>query len=145
MENSVKLPVVALIVAMFLVLFAGASIMVRTSESREVARQGGGQGDVARGRQLFAQLGCSSCHNINGRDGAGPALNGLYNTRRELATGETVLADDEYLRLAILEPNLHIAEGYQPNVMTSGITRIMDRLRQGDTTDALVAYIKTLK
>ncbi len=125
---------------------AAAGLVAACGNSvRTQAKNKGGQGAAARGQGLFTQLGCNSCHNVNGQPGAGPALNGLYNSSRKLANGETVIADEEYLRTAILEPDAQIAEGYQPGVMSLGIARVEDRLRQGNTTDALIEYIKSLK
>lgn len=109
------------------------------------AKNEGEQGAAARGQPLFTQLGCNSCHNVNGQPEARSALNGLYNSSRKLANGETVIADEEYLRAAILEPDAQIAEGYQAGVMSLGIARGEDRMRQGNTTDALIEYIKSLK
>ena len=80
----------------------------------------GGAGEVpmaAAGERLFNDLGCVTCHNPN--SGArGPALDRVYGSTVRLATGETVVADDAYLREAILYPAARVTEGYQPVMPT---------------------------
>ncbi len=73
------------------------------------------------------------------RQGRGPSLRGVYGSRVQLAGGQTVLADDAYIRESILNPNAKIVAGYKPNVMPSF---------QGQITEEgilqLVVYIKSL-
>jgi cytochrome c oxidase subunit II len=96
------------------------------------------QGSPAeQGERLYAQLGCASCHRLDGR-GPGPSLVGLFGTERLLDTGETVFADEAYIRESILEPNAKIAAGFQPIMPTY----------QGQVTEEqllqLIAYIRSL-
>jgi cytochrome c oxidase subunit II len=69
------------------------------------------------GEQLFTDLGCQSCHRADG-SGAGPSLEGLWGSQVELATGETVTADMNYVRQSILDPQAHVVAGYQPVMPT---------------------------
>jgi len=57
----------------------------------------------------------------------------------KLADGSTVLADDNYIRESILQPNAKIVAGYQP-VMPS-----FQGLVSEDQILALTAYIKAQK
>jgi cytochrome c oxidase subunit 2 len=97
-----------------------------------------GQTPVEAGKDLFeAKLGCASCHQQNDQ-GRGPTLTGVYGKEQKLTTGQTVLADDEYIRNSILNPTGQIVEGYQPIMPTF----------KGQVTEeqlvSLVAYIKSL-
>lgn len=68
------------------------------------------------GRNLWA-ANCASCHSIDGSDGTGPTWQGLYLNERNLANGQTVIADETYLYNAIVNPNSQLVAGYQANVM----------------------------
>jgi cytochrome c oxidase subunit II len=81
------------------------------------ASGGGAQGSLAeQGEKLFQQFGCSTCHLLD-QQGRCPNLRGLYNKPVQLANGQTVLADDAYIRESILDPNAKIVNGFEPNVM----------------------------
>ena len=97
-----------------------------------------GQTPVQMGQDLFQnKLGCASCH-AGGADQRGAKLEGIYNKEVKLVGGQTVVADDEYIRNSILNPSAQIVEGYQPIMPTF----------KGQVTEeqlvALVAYIKSL-
>ncbi|MGA8043182.1 MAG: cytochrome c oxidase subunit II [Terracidiphilus sp.] len=89
------------------------------------------------GERLFASLSCSACHNTR-PDARGPNLANVYGSRLRLANGQTVIADDAYLREAILSPSQHITQGFAPIMPTY----------QGQISEegviALVEYIKNL-
>ncbi|MGM0505992.1 MAG: c-type cytochrome [Bacteroidota bacterium] len=95
------------------------------------------EGDPALGEQLFGGQGCQACHSVDGSAGVGPSMAGLYGSERELASGESVTADEEYLHRAIVEPGAEIAEGYQ-NMMTP-----YGHLDESEIL-SLIEYIKTL-
>lgn len=89
------------------------------------------------GRELFANLACNTCHGEG--DGArGPNLDGLYGSEVELATGRTVMADENYLRNSILSPGSQMVAGYQPLMPTFQGQVSEEQLNQ------LIAYIKSL-
>ncbi|MCP4382262.1 MAG: c-type cytochrome, partial [Hyphomicrobiales bacterium] len=57
--------------------------------------------------ELVAMFTCDACHMINGEGGeAGPDLSKIGASR-----------DRNYLRLAIVNPNADIAEGFEPDMM----------------------------
>jgi mono/diheme cytochrome c family protein len=89
------------------------------------------------GEQLFGDLGCTGCHQQVDTQLA-PAVVGIYNEPRLLESGETIIADDEYLRTAILDPLTHIVAGYSP-IMPSYSGRVSET-----QLEALVAYIRSL-
>jgi cytochrome c oxidase subunit 2 len=89
------------------------------------------------GERLFASLSCAACHNTR-PDARGPNLAGVYGAKLPLASGGTVIADDAYLREAILNPSQHVTQGYAPIMPTY----------QGQISEegviALLEYIKNL-
>jgi cytochrome c oxidase subunit II len=96
------------------------------------------QTPVQMGEDLFTnKLGCASCH-AGGDNQRGAVLEGIYNKEVKLVGGQTIIADDEYIRNSILNPGQHIVEGYQPIMPTF----------KGQVTEeqlvALIAYIKSL-
>lgn len=99
---------------------------------------GSNQTPVEAGKELFMnKLGCASCH-AAGSGQRGPNLTGVFGTEQRLTTGNSVLADEEYIRNSILNPSGQIVEGYQPIMPTF----------KGQVTEeqlvSLVAYIKSL-
>ncbi len=96
------------------------------------------QTPVQAGEDLFTnKLGCASCH-TGGDNQRGAKLEGIYNKEVKMVGGQTVIADDGYIRESILNPGKHIVEGYQPIMPTF----------KGQVTEeqlvSLVAYIKSL-
>lgn len=94
---------------------------------------------VEQGRQLAEASGCLGCHSIDGSSVAGPTLLGLYGRERKLEGGSQILADEEYLRISILEPGRQVAEGY-PDIMPAAFTMLSE-----DEIQAIIAYIASLK
>ena len=91
------------------------------------------------GRQTFTSAGCNACHTLDGADRIGPSFLNLYNTDRELVDGSVVVADEDYLRRSILEPQAEVTAGY-PNNMPSYAGRLDER-----QIDGLIAFIKELQ
>jgi cytochrome c oxidase subunit 2 len=83
---------------------------------------------------------CVACHSTDGVVGVGPTWLGLYNSERTLVDGTTVIANDEYLRNAILHPDSQVVDGFA-NVMP---TIYADTFSEKEI-DGLIEYIKTLK
>ena len=103
------------------------------------AATGEGMTPAEFGEGLFTAKACHTCHNIDGTNNVGPPLNGIFGKEVTLENGQTVTADENYLRESILEPQNSIVAGYQPVMPTfQGI--LNDR-----QVDGLVAYIKSLK
>lgn len=65
-----------------------------------------------RGFQLYRELGCSGCHEP-GSTVAAPPLRGLFGHEVRLADSQTTIADESYLRNAILHPALQVVAGYR--------------------------------
>jgi cytochrome c oxidase subunit II len=92
---------------------------------------------AAAGERLFNQLGCANCHLPNG-SGRGPSLAGLYGREVKLEGGQTLVADETYIRDSILNPNRQVVAGYQP-IMPS----YQGQLSEEQLVD-LIAYVKSL-
>ena len=97
-----------------------------------------GQSLAQNGERLFASLSCNACHNTQ-PDARGPNLVGVYGSHLTLANGETVTADEAYLRQAILDPAQHVTQGYTP-IMPTYQGQISE-----DGVISLVEYIKNLQ
>src|SRR6185437_6929490 len=97
-----------------------------------------GQSLAQDGERLFASLSCNACHNTR-PDARGPNLVGVYGSQLTLANGETVTADEAYLRQAILDPAQHVTQGYAP-IMPTYQGQVSE-----DGVISLVEYIKNLQ
>ena len=91
----------------------------------------------AAGERLFQQFGCATCH-LAGGAGQGPSLLGVYGRPVHLSNGQTVIADDAYIRESILNQGAKIVAGYKP-IMPS----FQGQLSEEQITD-LMAYIRAL-
>jgi cytochrome c oxidase subunit 2 len=97
-----------------------------------------GQTPVELGKDLFQnKLGCASCH-AGGPQQRGAKLEGIYGKEVKLVGGQTVIADDQYIRNSILNPASQVVEGFQP-IMPTFKGQVTDEQLNG-----LVAYIKSL-
>lgn len=91
------------------------------------------------GRKLFEQYQCGTCHRPAGEEGArGPTLENLFQSRVPLAGGQTVAADETYIRESILRPAQKQVAGYQ-QIMPTYEGQISE-----EGVMHLIAYIKTL-
>lgn len=94
---------------------------------------------AAEGQALASELGCLACHTVDGRDATGPTWLGLFGSEIALESGETVIADEDYIRESILQPAAKIHAGF-PNAMPPYEGRITD-----DQISAIIAFIATLE
>jgi cytochrome c oxidase subunit 2 len=92
---------------------------------------------TATGEQLFQQFGCQTCHKAESGQ-RGPSLDGLFGSRVELANGQTVLADQDYIRESILNPSAKSVAGYRVLMPTYRTQLTQEQLNQ------LVEYVKSL-
>lgn len=98
-------------------------------------------GPAAQGEELVGQRGCLSCHSTDGSPGTGPTWKGLAGSSVRLADGRTLVADADYLRRSMLEPDADTVAGFPAGLMASAV-------RPGSITaaeaDAIVAYLQSL-
>lgn len=62
--------------------------------------------------QMFDQYGCTSCHSIDGSEMSAPTFKGMYGSKRQLADGTFVVADEAYLRESITKPEAKVVKGF---------------------------------
>ncbi len=95
-------------------------------------------GPAAAGAALFQSLGCIGCH--TGQSGAiAPNLAGISGKPVQLEGGQTVTADDAYIKESILNPTAKVVKGFQA-IMPSFQGKV-DDTQMSD----LIAYIKSLQ
>jgi len=98
------------------------------------------------GKHLY-QVHCAGCHNINGTKGTGPALNLTWNRQVKTASGESLTADENYIKESILKPNEKIVDGFGAAGSVSQMNSflgILDDAPGGDI-DHIIAYLKYLQ
>jgi cytochrome c oxidase subunit II len=114
-------------------------VVVMPQAEYEAWLGGGNTGEslAQRGQALFTQFACITCHQPNAQ-GRGPMLNGLLGSTVHLSNGNTITADEAYVRESILNPTAKVVAGFQPIMPTF----------QGQVTEeqilALTEYIKSL-
>lgn len=92
---------------------------------------------ISDGRQLAASKGCIACHSVNGNDGVGPSWQNLFLATRTLTDGSEIVADENYLRGSIENPNEQIVSGYT-GLMPAAVLSEQE-------LSALTEYIKSVK
>ncbi len=90
------------------------------------------------GRELYKQLACGSCHGAADTI-RGPSLNGIYGSKRRLAIGEPVEANDDYLRESILNPGAKLNAGYENTMPQDYKAQLTE-----EQVRNLIEHIKTL-
>lgn len=90
------------------------------------------------GRILYVTKGCNACHSVDGKPGTGPTWQGVYMKEHVLQSGETVVADENYLRQSILDPGSQLVAGYA-NQMPVYQGQLTDR-----ELNSLIVYIMSL-
>jgi cytochrome c oxidase subunit 2 len=100
---------------------------------------GAGEGSLASaGQKLFQDLACNTCHRSDAQ-GRGPVLDGLFGKQVLLEGGQTVVADENYIRESIVSPQSKLVAGFQPLMPTFQGLVSEEGLLQ------LIAYIKSLQ
>ncbi len=92
------------------------------------------------GEGPFFRYGCNACHLPTSAVRA-PRLDGLYGSEVRLANGDSVTADEEYIRESILDPQAKISAGYpSPSLMPT----YRGQVSEADLR-ALVEFVKSLQ
>jgi cytochrome c oxidase subunit 2 len=90
------------------------------------------------GGKLFQDLACNTCHRPDAQ-ARGPMLENLFGRQVSLQSGETVVADEAYVRESILMPGARVTAGFQPIMPTFQGLVSEEGLLQ------LIEYVKSLK
>ena len=88
------------------------------------------------GEKLFHQYGCANCHHFD-QQGRAPSAR-LVRAVVEIQGGETVRADEAYIRESILYPSAKIVYGYQ-NIMPTFASLLNE-----EQVIQLIQYIKAI-
>lgn len=113
-------------------------VMKPTDYQQWLSGRATGASLAAEGEQLFANLGCSSCHQTDDT-GRGPSLVGVFGHQVLLANGQTILADESYVRESILEPSAKIVATYQ-DIMPPFEGQVSE-----EELLSLISYVKSLQ
>lgn len=70
------------------------------------------------GRKKYETMGCMPCHSLDGSARTGPSFKGLYGRTEKLASGQSVVVDENYIRESVLDPGAKVVAGYQPVMPT---------------------------
>nr|MBF0223368.1 c-type cytochrome [Desulfobulbaceae bacterium] len=71
---------------------------------------------------MVESSGCTSCHSLDGSERIGPTFQGLYGKKIVIVTkgkNRTVIADRDYLKRSILDPQADVVEGFRPRMPTN--------------------------
>jgi cytochrome c oxidase subunit 2 len=118
----------------------GSIIVMQPSEfDNWLSGNAGQQSPAVAGAQLFQTLGCVSCHGANGEGGRGPTLAGLFGRKVFLTNGQTLNADENYIRESIENPQAKVVNGFQPIMPTFQGQVTPEQLIQ------LMAFIRSLQ
>ncbi|HYI96918.1 MAG TPA: cytochrome c oxidase subunit II [Bryobacteraceae bacterium] len=91
------------------------------------------------GQLVYENKGCATCHSLDGTRGQGPTWKGVFGQTRQFADGSSAVADENYIRESVLDPQKHIVQGYEPIMPTyQGLMRPRELL-------GAIEYIKSLK
>lgn len=93
---------------------------------------------VKRGKNLYAQLLCATCHTANGARLIGPTHLNLLGRVETLTDGSKVVVDEAYLRESILDPQKQIVKGFPP-IMPAMKDKVTDK-----QLEDLIAYLRFL-
>lgn len=83
--------------------------------------------------KLLEAKDCLTCHSIDGSEGIGPTLKGVYGRKTKLTNGSTITADDIYLRESIVNPGAKVVDGFddvmpKPELSDEEVTAIVEYL-----------------
>jgi cytochrome c oxidase subunit II len=101
--------------------------------------QGEGETLEQFGEKVYKSFACNSCHATDSSVKVGPGFGGLYGKTETFTDGTSAVADENYIRESIYQPNAKVVAGFTPQ-MPSFAGQIND-----DQMNALIAYIKSLK
>lgn len=97
----------------------------------------------ALGKRLIELNGCIVCHSLDGTRLVGPSFKGVYGHEQPVVTdgkSRRVVADDEYIKRSILEPDADIVEGFSKGQMTSYKNQLSD-----EEIQQIIDFLKTVQ
>ena len=94
------------------------------------------------GAELLQKKGCLACHSTDGTRKIGPTFKGLFGSKIMVLTAgkeHEIIADEEYLRRSVMEPQADIVKGFPPVMPPQ-----KDSVSQEELS-SIIEYIKGLK
>ncbi len=98
---------------------------------------------TATGKRIMQNIGCFACHSLDGSKLVGPSFKGVWGTERTVKTGKEVrqvMADEEYIKKSIYDPNADLVDGFGKGLMLT----YEGQLSEEDIGN-IIEYLKTLK
>ena len=90
--------------------------------------------------QKVYQSRCVACHSLTDAKQVGPGWKGLFGRQEVMADGQPIVADENYIRESILNPNAKIVQGYQAGIMPTFAGQLNEQELMG-----VIEFIKTVK
>lgn len=110
---------------------ASTTTVASTAPTEDLAHQG---------LRVSQKMGCTACHSDDGSTKLAPSFKGVYGKERIFADGKKLVADENYLRESIVNPQAKVVKGFS-QVMPPYTAAQMNEIE----LSALVAYIKSLQ
>jgi hypothetical protein len=117
--------------------FAGAGPVAAGEATMPAECTGAADPMACWGQKLSNSKGCMACHAVDGvKQQPCPNWKGLFGKERPLVSGDTVVADEEYLANSITNSWDQVVQGYGKTMPPYNFPQ--------EELDALVAYLKSL-
>jgi cytochrome c oxidase subunit 2 len=88
------------------------------------------------GEFLYKKHVCITCHSVDGTKLVAPTMKDLFGSERSLQSGESVPADEDYIKRSFTDPKAEVSAGYDPVMAAYKLT--------DEETEALMLFIKSL-
>ena len=115
----------------------GYVVVMEPTEYQAWLSGGATDSPAAQGQKIFQDIGCATCHREDSQ-GRGPMLQGLFGKPVLLQSGQTVTADEAYIRESIVNPRAQVVQGFQPIMPTYQGQVSEEQILQ------LISYIRSL-
>jgi len=97
---------------------------------------------VSAGFEVMQVHGCGACHSSDGTKLVGSTFKDLYGSKVEVLVGnnvKTVVADEDYIRRSVNEPNVEVVKGFTPGLMPG----YKDKISEAEIVN-LIGYLKSI-
>lgn len=91
------------------------------------------------GQKVFSTR-CTVCHLPTEAKLIGPGLKGIFGRTSVFEDGASAVADENYIRESMMNPNLHIVKGFPKGTMPTFAGQLSE-----DEISGVIEYLKTLK